>query len=110
MKRLDKKVAIVTGGAGGIGAATAQLFCEEGARVVSVDLELAALAAARDAIRACVPEAETHEVSADLGNEEAAAQVVAETLRRFGRVDVLVNNAGIRSYEPLSEAKRETWE
>jgi NAD(P)-dependent dehydrogenase (short-subunit alcohol dehydrogenase family) len=49
-------------------------------------------------------------VIADVGVESAAAKIVAEAKRAFGRIDVLVNNAGIRSYEPLAEAKRETWE
>jgi NAD(P)-dependent dehydrogenase (short-subunit alcohol dehydrogenase family) len=48
-------------------------------------------------------------VAVDVGVEESAAQVVAEAKRAFGRIDVLVNNAGIRSYEPLAEAKSETW-
>jgi NAD(P)-dependent dehydrogenase (short-subunit alcohol dehydrogenase family) len=50
------------------------------------------------------------EVVADVGVEDSAARIVADTKRIFGRIDVLVNNAGIRSYEPLAEAKRETWE
>ena len=54
--RLEGKVAVVTGGAGGIGAATGRLFCEEGARgVVLVDRDAAAMAEACDAIRAAVP-------------------------------------------------------
>jgi len=110
MGRLDGSVAIITGGAGGIGAATGQLFCEEGAAVVLVDLEPAAMAAAIAGIRSAVPGARLHEVIADVGLEDSAARIVAEAKRAFGRIDVLVNNAGIRSYEPLAEAKRETWE
>jgi len=110
MGRLDGSVAIITGGAGGIGAATGQLFCEEGAAVVLVDLEPAAMAAAIAGIRSAVPVARLHEVIADVGLEDSAARIVAEAKRAFGRIDTLVNNAGIRSYEPLAEAKRETWE
>ena len=108
--RLDGKVAIITGGAGGIGAATGSLFCEQGAQVVLVDLDTAAMASACADIRRHVPGAQLHDVIADVGIEESAAKIVAEAKRRFGRLDVLVNNAGIRSYEPLADAKRETWE
>jgi len=110
MGRLDGRVAIITGGAGGIGTATGRLFCEEGARVVLVDLDAAAMAAACAEIRGQVPGAQVHDVIADVGMEESAAKIVAQAKRCFGRIDVLVNNAGIRSYEPLAEAKRETWE
>jgi len=108
VRRLDGKVAIITGGAGGIGSATGRLFCEEGARVLLVDQDLEAMASACADIRAHVPGAHVRDLIADLGKEESAAQIVAEAKRAFGRIDVLVNNAGIRSYEPLSEAKSET--
>jgi NAD(P)-dependent dehydrogenase (short-subunit alcohol dehydrogenase family) len=110
MGRLEGKVAIITGGAGGIGAATGRLFCEEGAKVVLVDQQAAAMAAACADIRKAVPDAQLSEILIDVGVEEAAAKIVAEAKRAFGRIDVLVNNAGIRSYEPLAEAKSETWD
>jgi 2-hydroxycyclohexanecarboxyl-CoA dehydrogenase len=108
--RLDGKVAIITGGAGGIGTATGRLFCEEGARVLLVDRDTDAMAAACADIRGQVPGAEVSDLVVDVGIEDSAAQIVAHAKRAFGRIDVLVNNAGIRSYEPLGEAKRETWE
>ena len=110
MGRLEGCVAIITGGAGGIGAATGRLFCEQGARVLLADADAAAMASACAGIRDAVPGAEVGEVLVDLGKEESAAKVVAQALRSFGRIDILVNNAGIRSYEALGEAKRETWE
>jgi len=110
MARLEGKAAIVTGGAGGIGAATGRLFCEEGAQVLLVDHDPEAMASACADIRSHVPGAHVRELVADLAKEDAAAQVAAEAKRAFGRIDVLVNNAGIRFYEPLSEAKSETWE
>ena len=109
MGRLAGRTAIVTGGAGGIGAATARLFCEEGARVALVDRDEGAIEAACAAIRASVLGAETLGIVVDLSNEAAAVEAVARTLAAFGGVDVLVNNAGVRSYEPLAEAKAETW-
>lgn len=109
MARLDGKVAIITGGAGGIGAATAEIFASEGAAVALVDLDAATLAAVATRIRAAVPGAELIEIARDVGEEASAAAIVEATLTAFGRIDVLVNNAGIRSYEPLDEAKAETW-
>lgn len=108
--RLEGKVAIITGGAGGIGAATGILFCEHGCRVVLVDTDAEAMQAVVSGIRADVPAAQVVPVVADVGREETAAHVVAETRKAFGTLDVLVNLAGIRAYEPLAEAKRETWE
>ena len=110
MARLEGKIALITGGAGGIGAATAQLFCEEGAGVALVDLEGPALGEVGARIRERVPGARVLELPADVGNEAAAAQLVARVLAEFGALDVLVNLAGIRSYEPLAEAKAETWQ
>jgi 2-hydroxycyclohexanecarboxyl-CoA dehydrogenase len=108
--RLEGKVAIVTGGAGGIGAATGRLFCEEGARgVVLVDRDAAAMAEACHAIRAAVPGASLLDLVMDTAEEDSAARIVAEAVRAFGGIDVLVNNAGIRSYEPLAEARSDTW-
>ena len=108
--RLEGKVAIITGGAGGIGLATATLFSEQGCRVVLVDSNAEAMQAAASSIRAGIPTAEILAVVADVGKEETAAQVVAEAKKTFGALDVLVNLAGIRAYEPLAEAKRETWD
>jgi NAD(P)-dependent dehydrogenase (short-subunit alcohol dehydrogenase family) len=110
MKRLEGKTAIITGGAGGIGAATGQLFCEEGARVVLVDLGSSPLEEVAREIRDRVRGAEVLEIAADVGTEQAASAIVKETLAKFGALDVLVNLAGIRSYEPLAEAKAETWD
>jgi NAD(P)-dependent dehydrogenase (short-subunit alcohol dehydrogenase family) len=110
MGRLEGKVAVITGGAGGIGAATGRLFCEQGASVVLVDLDPQSMAAACAAIRAEVPGAQVSELIADVGVEASAARIVAHARGTFGGLDVLVNNAGIRSYEPLGEARSDTWE
>lgn len=110
MGRLSDKVAIVTGGAGGIGAATGLLFCEEGARVALVDSDREAMDAAVANIRAQVPGAQVTGIVADVGRQETATQAIDAARKALGPVDVLVNLAGMRSYEPLAEAKRETWE
>ncbi|MDP3410087.1 SDR family NAD(P)-dependent oxidoreductase [Bosea sp. (in: a-proteobacteria)] len=110
MARLSGKTAIITGAAGGIGAATAQLFAEEGARLALVDIDAAVLAEVEAMVKDAVPGAQAIAIAADVGQERAAAEIVARTVEAFGGIDVLVNNAGIRSYEPLDAAKAETWQ
>ena len=110
MGRLANKVAIITGGAGGIGAATGLLFCEEGARVVLVDSAKDAMDATLAHIRAAVSSAQVSGTVADVADERTAGETIAAARKAFGPIDVLVNLAGIRAYEPLAEAKRETWE
>jgi len=89
--RLDGKVAIVTGAARGIGLAIARRYCAEGAMVVMSDIEEdAGRAAARS-----LGEARCRFVVADVGNAGDAAALVEQARGTFGRLDVLVNNAGI---------------
>jgi 2-hydroxycyclohexanecarboxyl-CoA dehydrogenase len=108
--RFQDKVAIITGGAGGIGAATGRLFCEEGGRVVLADRDAEVMASVCAEIRAAVPGAQLRDVIVDVAQESAAATIVEAARQAFGRIDVLVNNAGIRAYEPLAEARAETWQ
>ena len=90
MKRLDGKVAIITGAAGGIGAATAKRFVQEGAAVLLVDREPATLRA----LAAGLGERAHFEV-ADVASAEAAQRYVAAAVARFGGVDILFANAGV---------------
>ena len=88
--RLENKVAIVTGGARGIGLAIAKRYVAEGARVVIADVDKAAgEAAARALGDTC------RFVATDVGDARQAEAVVAESCRAFGDLDILVNNAGI---------------
>lgn len=91
MSKLAGKCAVITGGAGGIGVATAKLFLDQGASVVLVDREEEALeraAAELDPARvACV--------AADVSNPEDVERYVNTAVERFGRIDVLFANAGI---------------
>ncbi|MCA2983875.1 SDR family oxidoreductase [Gemmatimonas sp.] len=94
--RLDGKVTIITGAASGIGRATAELFAREGALVVAGDVH-----AARLSDLAAVLEAAgrpVHTVVGDIGERPDAEALVRAALDRHGRVDVLVNNAGIMDY------------
>jgi NAD(P)-dependent dehydrogenase (short-subunit alcohol dehydrogenase family) len=108
--RLQDKAAIITGGAGGIGTATGLLFCREGASVVLVDSDSEAMGRAVSHIQIAVPDARVLSVVADVGKEETASEVVAQTRKAFGAIDVLANIAGIRAYEPLAQARRDTWD
>ena len=98
--RLDGKAALVTGGAGGIGSATASLFRAEGARVAVVDLDPDAPARAGEDIA----------VAADIARESEAFRAVGEAVEALGGLDILVNNAGVREYGPLAERPADSWD
>lgn len=87
--RLDGRVAIVTGAGSGIGAAIVQRFCEEGARVVAVDISGQQEALAARIGPACVP------FHADVSKSADVAAMLQHALAMFGAVDILCNNAGI---------------
>jgi meso-butanediol dehydrogenase / (S,S)-butanediol dehydrogenase / diacetyl reductase len=91
--RLAEKVAIVVGGAHGIGRATALLFAREGASVVVADRDEAAANQTASEIRLAGQEALP--LAVDVSDEDGVAALVEATLRQYGRVDVLVNSAGI---------------
>jgi len=105
MFNLDGKVAIVTGGASGIGMETVKAFTDKGAKVVIADynedggkkLEAELKEKGKDVLF----------LQVDAGSEESVANLVAETVRHYGRVDVLVNNAGIGN---LAETHNLTYE
>jgi NAD(P)-dependent dehydrogenase (short-subunit alcohol dehydrogenase family) len=91
MRRLDSKIAIITGAAGGIGAATARLLAERGAKLVLADIDLQAARALANEIDATGHEAVA--VHLDLGDEVSIEAMVGSAQARFGRIDVLHNNA-----------------
>ncbi|AIY18964.1 SDR family oxidoreductase [Pimelobacter simplex] len=101
MDRLKDKVAVVTGGAVGIGLATARLFAEEGATVVVADLE-------KPEQEVDGPALEYAEL--DVTDETAWQRVVDEVVARHGRIDVLVNNAGVIDYAAIDAVTPEAWE
>lgn len=91
MSRLTGKVAIITGGSGGIGRAAARLFVQEGAKVLLVDLDEAPL---REAVAAAGSDAASY-VAADTTDPEQVQRYVQTAVERYGGVDVLLANAGI---------------
>jgi 3alpha(or 20beta)-hydroxysteroid dehydrogenase len=98
MKRLENKVAIITGAARGMGAATARLFVAEGARVVLADLLDAEGAALAQQLGASARY--RHH---DVAHEDSWQQLLRDTLADFGGVDILVNNAGVLLMRGLLE-------
>src|ERR1019366_6098432 len=100
MGRLDGKVAIVTGGGGGIGGATALALAREGASVVIVDIDGARAEELAQAVNTADGDAVS--VSADLADEAEVVATVAATMARYGRLDVLHNNAALTESDFLS--------
>jgi NAD(P)-dependent dehydrogenase (short-subunit alcohol dehydrogenase family) len=100
------KVALVTGAARGIGLAVAQRFLEEGWRVALLDILDDALGASVAALKR--PDA-TLELVADVADPQAVHKAVAGAHRAFGRIDALVNNAGIAIFKPILDVTLEEW-
>jgi 3alpha(or 20beta)-hydroxysteroid dehydrogenase len=103
MGRVDGKVAIVTGGAMGIGAAHCRALAAEGASVVLCDV-------ADDQGTALAAEIGATYKHLDVSNEAAWAEVVAETVASLGNIDILVNNAGIAALTPIATASTSDWD
>ena len=110
MKRLEGKAALITGGGAGIGAATAQLFCAEGAAVMLVDANEAALTHTASAIAKDVRGARVAIFVADVSVDTKAVEAVERALEAFGRLDVLVNNASMRNYAAIADASHAEWQ
>jgi NAD(P)-dependent dehydrogenase (short-subunit alcohol dehydrogenase family) len=111
MARLANKVAFITGGGGGIGRATAERFAEEGAKVVVAEIDAASgeAAAASARARAANSGGDAHFVRCDVTERASVEAAIAETIARWGRLDILHNNAGGSTPEdgPVTEAPEE---
>jgi NAD(P)-dependent dehydrogenase (short-subunit alcohol dehydrogenase family) len=107
MSRVEGKVAIVTGAGSGIGRAGAVALAREGARVVATDLVLSAAEETAAMIRRSGGEAIA--LAHDVGEESQWDAVIAATEKAFGRLDVLVNNAGISGKGSLADTAPEDW-
>ena len=108
--RMAGRVALVTGGGGGIGEAIGRLFVEEGAAVVLVDTDKVAVETAATGMTKAVPGARVLALVADLTSESEARRVIDDSLVRFEALHTLVNVAGVRVYRPLAEADATGWE
>jgi NAD(P)-dependent dehydrogenase (short-subunit alcohol dehydrogenase family) len=111
MSKLSGKVAIVTGGASGMGRASVMRFLVEGAKVMVADLN-----EANGAETLAVAKAQGHADGAaftrcDVANEADVARLVAETVKRFGRLDIAFLNAGVGgAFGPIAETSVEDWD
>ena len=101
---LEDKVAVVTGAARGIGRAIARRYASEGARVVIADLDEAGGRAVADEVGEAALA-----VRFDVTRQDSIDALIEATVRRFGRLDVLVNNAGIFDLAPIAEITRESY-
>lgn len=106
--RLLDKVAIITGGARGIGEATAKKFVKEGAKVVIADLNEEDIKRTINEIREMGGEIEG--ICVDVTKMESVNKMIEFTLEKFGRIDVLVNNAGITMDSTLLKMTEEQWD
>jgi meso-butanediol dehydrogenase / (S,S)-butanediol dehydrogenase / diacetyl reductase len=108
VRRFEGKVALVTGGARGIGRAIAERLADEGAAVGVLALRHAAVEQAAAELTA--RGARAIAIAADVADEHAMARAVNELVDAFGRLDVMVNNAGTIAIAPVVETSVETWD
>jgi meso-butanediol dehydrogenase / (S,S)-butanediol dehydrogenase / diacetyl reductase len=104
--RLQNKVAIVTGAASGIGKATAMIFAREGARLVLNDIDEQGL----EALTRELGKDKSRAVAGNVSVEATARRIADEAASAFGRIDVLINNAGIHFVRDITEMSVEEWD
>ena len=103
------RVAVVTGGARGIGLAIGQWFLAQGYRVALLDVDVATLTAAVEKIQTSHSEGAVLAVHCDVSNPAQVQSAISKVDSLFGRIDALVNNAGIAVFKPIGETSFEEW-
>ncbi len=107
MDRVKGKVAIVTGGGGGLGRAEAMLLAKEGAAVAVTDLDEISIKSVAEEINANGGRAIS--IQHNVASEAEWSKVIQKTLDKFGRLDVLVNNAGVIIYKKIEDTSLQEW-
>lgn len=112
MPRLSNKIAIVTGAASGIGLGIANLFVKEGSKVVFSDINKSSGKDAVDAITDSNSDYKNNVlfVECDVSNKDSVKNLVAKTVKTFGSIDILINNAGMVYQKPISQTSDEEWD
>lgn len=105
--RLKEKVAIITGGANGIGLATVKRFLEEGAKVIIADFDSENGTWREEQLQS---EGEVAFVRVNVAEEESVVSLVDQTMQRYGRIDILINNAGILADATLTKMTGEMFD
>ncbi|KAG1715230.1 putative oxidoreductase YuxG [Nymphon striatum] len=108
-KSMAGRVALVTGGAGGIGSATAERYLREGACVMLADIDDEALSATQQLLTDRYSADVVRSVNMNVTDEDAVASAYADIAAEFGGVDILVSNAGIASSAPVTETSLDLW-
>ncbi|MBB3223516.1 bifunctional rhamnulose-1-phosphate aldolase/short-chain dehydrogenase [Pseudoduganella umbonata] len=109
-KSLAGRIAVVTGGAGGIGQAVAKQLLSEGACVLLTDIDGGALEEAKSALAKVAGKDNVATITGNITSEEQVEAVFTESALRFGGVDLLISNAGIASSAPLEDTTVEVWD
>jgi 2-hydroxycyclohexanecarboxyl-CoA dehydrogenase len=107
--RMKGKIALITGGGGGIGAAIGKLFCQEGASVVLFDRDDEILRNTRAELKSLHLESKIETCVGDVSDAKAATQAVDRALSAFGGLSVLVNNAAVRNHASTEMSDPEDW-
>jgi 3-oxoacyl-[acyl-carrier protein] reductase len=108
MDRFQGRVALITGAAGGIGQAVCRRLAAEGAAIIATDLQAGMVEPLVDELRNTGARAVAHSV--DVRDKSSAVQAINAGVKEFGRLDVLINNAGIFAQTPLLEIQPERWD
>lgn len=103
MGRLDNKVAIITGGASGIGASMVDLFSQEGAIVIAADIN-------DEALEMASQKENVYGMKLNVASDDDWEALAKEVNDRFGKIDILVNNAGISSEKPYQDINLDDWQ
>jgi len=107
-KRFQNETVIITGASGGIGLATAKKFAEEGANIVLADINLEGLHNAAATLQLSDPDTLLL-AQCDVSNESEVEETVNTAIKKFGRLDIVVNNAGLMIFKKLEEQTGEDW-